>query len=222
MNTALTKQQNKIQQYAYISVAQFGFLLLYSPMTLFQLPKQYYRIEYWIILLTFITIPCLLSIYGIKKISSVDKSEKGGFSILFSMLYLSIFLSMLSAKICDTIMSEETLQLGLYKITAKSETFLFIMFWLWAISTVAHTITIIEEKSNEIYEQLHANTHSCIFNYVMLLLLLLLSFGTIQFAYKSWKINAFWKSFGICLDFYILHTVHNKTQLHLNQQIAPV
>lgn len=182
-----------------VANTQFMLLFAYSIVTLNKIPMMPKHTDYWMLQIIFITIPSLISVYGINCISqsSFDDMEvaHGAFSILFSILYVSVYISVFIAQITASLFSK------------KSSHLLYYLLFLWSLTAMYHIYLIIKIKSTNIYNQLTKNRIILVLNYSILILLALASFGIVQFS-DNWKINYISKSIGVGINGFVHYTVY--------------
>ena len=153
---------------AWTAITQFVLLCFHSIFALYQVPRISHRIDYWLLLIIVIIIPSLISINGIKCMAYTnDKVVNGALSVLFSILYVSVYVSYIPALIATNLLSLKSTQ-------DKTIYVLYGLLLFWSLTAFSQVYQINKMQAMIIYEQWTKTKNVIISNYSILILLTLL------------------------------------------------
>ena len=204
---------------SFLAIVQLLISNIYVIFTIFQMENKNSKvhIEMWILSGIAFIIPCAVSIYGIFFISTED-SKRGGLSILLSFLYLSFLICVNIAKIITICYESDDVSNGIWKLLNYNDQLIWIIFIVWATSTLLFVVNVILENCDKIQRQIHESFILCILNYITYFILFFFGFfvfnmcpspkgATPEIKSDYTTINTFCGGMGVFMNFCILKQI---------------
>ena len=141
--------------------------------------KKQHRMEMWMLAYIIFILPSFVSIYGVWCVSR--KWNRGGLSILLSIIHLTFLVCILMAKIITIIYENDIIQ-GIMKILDPFDSMIWIIFFIWSIFTTLFVVNVTFQNCDDITKQIHESFILCIFNYITYFLIFFFAFFVFDMA----------------------------------------
>ena len=197
------------QQNSFCAVAQFVIIIAWTiaTMNVIEFSTKTKQRKCWILAITIIIIPGLISIHGIWDIGIHNFSQKKYLyrqdtliSLLFSVIYTSVLISASIANIATVFVESKSFNLALIKIINPNHHGLILIFTIWICLALYFIKNIIKIHLESIKSKINSSKNSLLCHLAFYFIAFLLFFYQIKFSENKF-IDYTSKLFGISLNY---------------------